>query len=112
MGTTIYKILTADQWAELQANGASAGAPIDVDDGFIHFSLAEQLAETAAKHFKDQSGLMLLAMDVATLGEALRWEPSRGGDLFPHLYGQLMLDNVMWNKPLPLENGQHIIPIL
>ena len=112
MNKTVYKILTTDQWSALQAQGVSEGAPIDVEDGFVHFSNAEQLQETADKHFKDQSGLFLIAMDSQALGDQLRWEPSRGGDLFPHLYAELRLDKVLWVKPLPLEEGRHQLPDL
>ena len=112
MNKTVYKILTTDQWSALQAQGVSEGAPIDVEDGFVHFSNAEQLQETADKHFKDQSGLFLIAMDSQALGGQLRWEPSRGGDLFPHLYAELRLDKVLWVKPLPLEEGRHHLPDL
>lgn len=97
----IFKILTAPQWAELQEKGATSGAPIDVTDGYIHFSTAAQCPETAAKYFADQDGLMLLAYDSAALGDAIKWEPSRGGALFPHLYGLLRLDQMIWAKPLP-----------
>lgn len=108
---TIYKILRANEWDALQREGATSGAPIDEADGFIHFSTAEQVAETAAKHFANETGLMLLAMDEAPLAN-LRWEPSRGGALFPHLYAQLRLDQVLWHKPLPFEGGKHIFPDL
>ncbi len=106
----IYKILTADQWAALQAAGESAGAPVDVADGFVHFSTAAQARETAAKHFAGQAGLVLAALDADALGEALRWEPSRGGALFPHLYGPLRLADVLWAEPLPLGPGGHEFP--
>ena len=106
----IYKILTADQWSDLQAAGETAGAPIDVTDGFVHFSTAEQAAETAAKHFAGQRDLWLLALEADTLGDALKWEPSRGGALFPHLYGPLRLQDVIWSKPLPLAPGGHQFP--
>lgn len=106
----IYKILTADQWAALQRDGETAGAPVDVADGFIHFSAATQVAETAAKHFAGQEGLMLLAFDAETLGDALKWEPSRGGAMFPHLYAPLRLADIVWAKPLPLGPKGHIFP--
>lgn len=112
MDKTIYKILTADQWNELQTQGVFSGAPIDVDDGFVHFSTASQVQETADKHFEGQTGLFLLAMGSDALGEQLRWEPSRGGALFPHLYNPLVLEKVLWAKPMPLENGQHKLPRL
>ena len=106
----IYKILTADQWADLQATGQTPGAPIDVADGFVHFSTAEQVAETAAKHFAGQDGLQLLALEADALGAALKWEPSRGGALFPHLYGPLTLADVTWSRPMPLGADGHVLP--
>lgn len=106
----IFKILRADEWAALQTRGETSGAPIDVADGYIHFSTAEQASETAAKYFADVDGLVLAAFDADTLGDALKWEPSRGGALFPHLYGPLRLADVAWHKPLPFENGAHIFP--
>lgn len=106
----IYKIFRAPEWAALEAAGETAGAPIDLTDGFIHFSTAEQAAETAAKHFAGQDGLVLAALDADALGEALRWEPSRGGALFPHLYRVLKRDEVLWAKPLPLQDGAHVFP--
>ncbi len=106
----IYKILRSDEWAALQAQGETAGAPIDVADGYVHFSTAEQVRETATKHFAGADGLMLLAYDERTMSGDLRWEPSRGGALFPHLYGPLRLADVLWAKPLPLESGSHVFP--
>jgi uncharacterized protein (DUF952 family) len=101
----IFKILTAAQWAELEGAGETAGAPVDRADGFVHFSTAAQVAATAAKHFAGQSGLMLLAVEADQLGSALKWEPSRGGALFPHLYAPLRLADLAWAKPLPLGPG-------
>lgn len=106
----IYKILTADQWADLTAKGETQGAPIDVADGYIHFSTAAQSAETAAKYFADMDGLILAAMDADALGEALKWETSRGGDKFPHLYAPLRLADVIWHAALPFTNGAHVFP--
>ncbi|MEL7099539.1 MAG: DUF952 domain-containing protein [Pseudomonadota bacterium] len=106
----IYKILRTPEWDALQADGATAGAPIDVADGYVHFSTAKQAAETAAKHFAGATGLWLLALEADTLGDALKWEPSRGGALFPHLYAPLRLADVVWAKPLPLEGGVHQFP--
>lgn len=96
-----YKILTADQWRAFQAAGVFKGAPVDLADGYIHMSSAEQVAETAAKHFTGQAGLILAAVDLEALGELVKWEPSRGGQLFPHLYGDLPLSAVIEAKPLP-----------
>ncbi|MHA6325555.1 DUF952 domain-containing protein [Roseivivax sp. CAU 1753] len=105
----IYKILRAQEWAELDAQGVSQGAPIDVADGYIHFSTAAQAAETAAKHFADESSLKLLAYNPDDLAP-LTWEPSRGGQLFPHLYGPLRRDQAIWVADLPLVNGIHVFP--
>jgi len=111
----IYKIFTAPQWAALEQGGESAGAPVDLADGFVHFSTGPQVAETAAKHFAGQAGLMLLAVTAGRLGPALRWEPSRTGDrggaLFPHLYATLRRSDVAWVRPLPLgPDGAHEFP--
>ncbi|MFP4328036.1 MAG: DUF952 domain-containing protein [Paracoccaceae bacterium] len=106
----IYKILRAGEWSRLQAAGETAGAPVDLADGFIHFSTAAQLRETAAKHFAGEDGLVLLALRAETLGPGLKWEPSRGGALFPHLYAPLRLVDVAWHAPLPLRDGVHVFP--
>lgn len=106
----IYKILRTPEWAALRADGQSAGAPVDLADGFIHFSTIGQASETAAKHFAGEDGLMLLAVEADRLGDALRWEPSRGGALFPHLYRELRMSDVAWAQPLPLIDGQHRFP--
>jgi uncharacterized protein (DUF952 family) len=107
---TIYKISTAALWREAERAGAFTGAPVDLADGFIHFSTAAQVAETAARHFAGATDLVLLAVDAAALGAALRYEPSRGGALFPHLYGTLPLSVVRWVKPLPLGTNGHVFP--
>jgi uncharacterized protein (DUF952 family) len=105
---TIYKICDAAAWRAAERVGEFAGAPVDVADGYIHFSTADQVAETAAKHFAGQRDLVLVAVDADTLGPALKWEPSRGGGLFPHLYGRLPLAAVRRVKPLPLgADGRH-----
>jgi uncharacterized protein (DUF952 family) len=110
---TIYKICDAAAWQASERAGEFAGAPIDLADGYIHFSTAEQVSETAAKHFAGQRDLVLVAVDADSLGPALKWEPSRSGALFPHLYGTLPLTAVRWIKPLPLgPDGRHIFPIL
>jgi uncharacterized protein (DUF952 family) len=96
----IYKVLRAAEWDELEARGATPGAPVDVADGFVHFSTAEQLPGTLARHFAGETGLMLLAVDAGAAGPALAWEPSRGGARFPHLYRPLALSDVLWAKPL------------
>ena len=107
----IYKIHPASSWAEAEKAGSFAGAPIDLADGYIHFSTAEQARETAAKHFAGQEGLLLIAVEAEALGDALRWEPSRGGALFPHLYAPLDLASVRWIMPLALgADGKHLFP--
>ena len=107
----IYKICRAEEWREAERERVFRGAPVDLRDGFIHFSTADQLAETAARHFAGVDNLVLVAVDPATLGAAVRWEPSRGGALFPHLYGTLPLDAVAWCVPLPLDaGGRHVLP--
>jgi uncharacterized protein (DUF952 family) len=110
---TIYKICDNTLWREAERAGVFAGAPVDHADGFIHFSTAAQAAETATRHFAGKDDLLLVAVDAAALGSALRYEPSRGGQLFPHLYGTLPLSAVRWVKPLPLgADGQHVFPEL
>ncbi len=106
----IYKIFRADEWAALQAHGATDGAPIDVADGYVHFSTAKQAAETAAKHFAGVEGLVLLACDANAMGDDLKWEVSRGDALFPHLYRQIRLTDVVWSKPLPFDGQAHVFP--
>lgn len=106
----IYKIFRSDEWAALQRDGETRGAPIDLSDGYIHFSTATQAAETAAKHFAGEEGLVLLACDSDTLEDDLKWEVSRGGALFPHLYRNLRMDDVTWQADLPLIDGVHQFP--
>jgi uncharacterized protein (DUF952 family) len=106
----VYKIFHGHEWADLQEHGTTAGAPVDLADGFVHLSTAAQTAETAAKHFAGEDGLMLLAVETDTLGDALEWEPSRGGALFPHLYRELRLSDVVWAAPVTLKNGVHRFP--
>ncbi len=106
----IYKIFLRPEWDALCELGSSLGAPIDLADGYIHFSASPQLAETAAKHFAGFSDLVLVACDADRLGDALKWEPSRGGALFPHLYRALSLADVVWDKSLPLGASGHIFP--
>ena len=108
----IFKIFRAPEWADLQARGETLGAPIDVADGYVHFSTAGQAQETADKHFAGELGLVLLALDADALAPDLVWEPSRGGQLFPHLYRPLRIEDVLWNAPLPLVNGRHAFPAL
>lgn len=94
----IYKILRAPEWEAFRSAGETDGAPVDRADGFVHFSTAEQLRATLAKHFATDRGLRLLAVETDGLGPDLRWEPSRGGALFPHLYRRLRLDDVLWDR--------------
>lgn len=111
--TTIYKICERRAWQAAEAERAFGGSADDARDGFIHFSTAAQLAETAAKHFANQTGLILVAVDAERLGPQLKWEPSRGGALFPHLYGPLSLEAVRWVRPLPDEvAGRRPLPTL
>ena len=111
--TTVFKICDAALWREAERLGAFTGAGIDIQDGYIHLSGPDQVAETAARHFAGMDDLVLIAVDAAALGAALKWEPSRGGALFPHLYGPLRLETVRWAKPLPLgTDGRHVFPEL
>ena len=113
MPKLIYKICPASLWREAEREGSFAGAPVDLDDGFIHFSTASQVRETAAKHFAGQRDLLLVAIDEEELGPALKYEPSRGGQLFPHLYAPLPLTAVRWVTPLPVgADGKHAFPAL
>jgi uncharacterized protein (DUF952 family) len=109
--STIYKICSASEWSEAVRIGQFAGSEADHRDGFIHFSAAHQVSETASRHFSGQSNLLLIAIDATRLGAALKWEPSRGGNLFPHLYGPLPMSAVLHSEVLTIdENGQVIIP--
>ena len=111
--SVIYKICPAGLWRDAERDGMFRGAPIDVADGFIHFSTAAQVAETAAKHFAGQSDLLLVRVHAEKLGDRLKWEPSRGGALFPHLYAPLHLRDVHKVEPLPLgTDGAHLFPPL
>lgn len=107
-----YKVLTADQMAVLEAAGTFAGAPVDLADGYIHLSTAAQLDETVAKHFAGQSDLFVAAVDLAVLGDAVKWEPSRGGELFPHVYAGLPLSAVLAYGPLHYgDDGKVALPV-
>ena len=108
--TIIYKIAPAALWRAAEAAGAFTGAPVDVADGYIHFSTAAQVRETARRHFAGQDDLVLVAVDGAALGPDLRHEASRGGDLFPHLYAPLPLGAVLSVRPLPLGPDGHVFP--
>jgi uncharacterized protein (DUF952 family) len=109
--TTVYKIIAADLWHAAEGSGVFTGAGIDLKDGFIHLSTGAQARRTAQLYFAGQDNLVLVAVDEASLGDALKYEPSRDGDLFPHLYGSLPLTAVLSVRPLPLgADGNHIFP--
>ncbi|UIJ70936.1 DUF952 domain-containing protein [Aurantimonas sp. HBX-1] len=111
MDEIIYKIAPRPLWQAAEAKGRFDGAPVDAADGFIHFSTGAQVRETAERHFAGQRDLVLVAVDARRLGDALRWETSRGGALFPHLYGPLPLEAVLWSEELPLApDGHHQFP--
>jgi len=107
----LYKILRRELWARAQSEGRMPWAPVDVADGFVHLSAADQVRETAAKHFAGQPDLVLLTVDPDRLApDTLRWEPSRGGALFPHVYGDVPLDAVARVDPLPWTDGAFRFP--
>lgn len=106
----IYKIFRRSEWDDLMAAGESLGAPVDRADGYIHFSTSQQVMETAAKHFAGEGDLVLVACESDAMGDALKWEPSRGGALFPHLYRPMRRDDVLWDTSLPLGATGHIFP--
>jgi uncharacterized protein (DUF952 family) len=106
----IYKIFRRPEWDAFRAAGRTRGAPVDLADGYIHFSAPGQVAGTAARHFAEESDLVLVAVAAETLGPALKWEASRNGALFPHLYRALLLGEVVWDKSLPLGAAGHIFP--
>jgi len=107
-GGTVYKIVTSEQWDEAETTGVFRGAPVDRADGYIHLSTADQVKETAAKHFAGMEDLLLVAVEADALGEALVYEPSRGDQLFPHLYADLSLAAVRSVEALPLgADGRH-----
>ncbi|MCA8957789.1 MAG: DUF952 domain-containing protein [Planctomycetes bacterium] len=108
----VYKVLRRAEWLEFESAGVTIGAAIDRTDGYIHLSTAEQVEETVARHFAGERDLRLLAIDADRLGSALRWEPSRGGALFPHLYAPLHLAGVSWVKSLPFDGHTHEFPDL
>lgn len=111
MAQPIYKICPQALWRDAEKAGRFDGAPVDLADGFVHFSSGEQVRETAARYFSGQRDLLLIAVDPEALGDKLRWEPSRGGALFPHLYGTLPMSAVRSVMPLPLgADGGHIFP--
>ena len=105
----IYKIFKADEWAHLQNEGETDGAPIDISDGYIHFSGPDTVVQTASLYFSGTDHLMLIAVEADKLAD-LKWEASRGGKLFPHLYRKLQMADVVWARPLPIVNGVHVFP--
>ncbi len=111
MTELIYHLAAASAWEAATGAGAYSGAEEDRADGFLHFSTKEQIAESAARHKAGRTDLVLLAVDVASLGDALKWEPSRGGALFPHLYGDVPLSAVRAAVPLKVgPDGRHVMP--
>lgn len=104
----IYKILRESEYLAFDLAGQTSGAPVDLADGYIHLSTAAQVPGTLAKHFAGESGLMLLALDADQL-DPLKWEPSRGGALFPHLYRDMMRADILWQRPIPLSSTGHDI---
>lgn len=107
----IYKLTPRTAWLEAEQAGRFEGAPVDLADGYIHFSTGAQVRETARRHFAGETALLMVAVDPALLGDTLRWEPSRGGDLFPHLYGPLPLDAVLYAEDVPIgPDGLHLFP--
>ena len=106
-----FKILTRDQWQQFRADGVFTGAPVDLADGYIHLSARDQVAETAAKHFAGQDDLVLAMVDLPALGDSVKWEPSRGGALFPHVYGDIPMSAVTTKATLRLgPDGNHVFP--
>ena len=111
MTDIVFKLIDRPAWRAAEAAGTFAGSAVDARDGFIHFTTAAQVRETAARHFVGHRDLLLVAVATAALGDALRWEPSRGGDLFPHLYGPLPLSAVRGVSEVGLGgDGQHLFP--
>lgn len=104
----IYKVLREPEFRDFDTAGRTAGSAVDLSDGYIHLSTADQLAGTLAKHFTREEGLVLLALEADAL-EPLKWEPSRGGALFPHLYREMTRADVLWSRPLPLGPDGHDI---
>jgi uncharacterized protein (DUF952 family) len=108
--TLVYKICRAREWQKAAARGTYTGSADDRRDGFIHLSASHQLPETARRHFAGETDLILVAFDAEALHPALRWEPSRGGELFPHLHGSIATQAAKWARPLPWRNGAHDFP--
>lgn len=113
MSQIVYKLVTKDLWASAEKVGVFKGAPIDIADGFMHFSTSKQARETAQKYFAGREDVLLVEVSMSILSDHWQWDLSRGGDLFPHLYVDLPLDQVNWVKPLPLGlDGLHAFPEL
>ncbi len=111
MNSTIYKLVTQSEWNEAEKAGVFRGSTLDKADGFIHLSAKDQTRQTAALYFADQSDLLLVSVDPASLGDTLRWEESRDGRLFPHVYGFIEMTSVLDAQPLPLDaDGKHQFP--
>lgn len=108
----IYKLFRPAEWDSLVRDGATPGAPIDIADGYVHFSTASQVAETARRYFADVEGVVLVAVEADALGPDLVWEPSRGGDLFPHLYREMRMTDVAWHEVLASGPDGHRFPDL
>jgi len=106
----VFKIFRQPEWEALCKDGNTKGAPVDLNDGFIHLSTAGQIEQTLELHFGGEDGLLILALDAEDLGETLKWEPSRGGDLFPHLYREMLLTDVLWARPCMLGPTGHVLP--
>jgi uncharacterized protein (DUF952 family) len=106
----LYKIMSRQEWETAQASGLFEGSEVDQHDGFIHLSAAHQVRATAQKHFSGKADLLLVSVAEVALGQNLKWEVSRGGDLFPHIYGALPLNAAIEVIPLPLVNGVHLFP--
>lgn len=106
----IFKVFRAQEWAELASLGVTRGAPVDRQDGFVHFSTAGQLPETLRRHFRGETGLVLVAIEAASASPWLKWEPSRDGALFPHLYRDLELADVVWSRPLADDPAARSLP--
>ena len=106
----IYKICPASDWEAARTEGSFRGSAIDLKDGFIHLSAPHQVRETARRHFAGQQGLVLVAFEADDFGASLKWEASRGGDLFPHVYGVLPVGSARWVAPLPLGAQGHTFP--
>lgn len=110
LGRAVLKVLSAADWEAFQRDGVYRGSAADLADGYIHFSTAAQIGATLAKHYAGQAALILLAVRTDDFGDALKWEPARGGDLFPHLYGEMPLSAVKAAAPIRLEAGVHQCP--